>query len=71
LAYLRRDRAIGGVDKEFPQAEVGYSGIRLQRLWQRSFEKTLELEQMLGVACQPRHAVTGGKVFLETARCHR
>jgi hypothetical protein len=45
--------------------------MRPQRRRQRSFQKTLELEQTLGVGRKPRHAVTGGKMFLETARCHR
>ncbi|OHC67897.1 MAG: hypothetical protein A2045_04560 [Rhodocyclales bacterium GWA2_65_20] len=71
MADLRRDRAICGVDKKFPQAEVGYPGMRPQRLRQCSFQKTLELEQTLGVGSKPCHAVTGGKMFLETARSHR
>jgi hypothetical protein len=59
------------VDKKFPQTEVGYPGMRPQRLRQCGFQKTLELEQTLGVGRKPRHAVTGDKVFLETARCHQ
>lgn len=71
LTDLRGDRAVGGVDKKFPQTEIGYPDMRPQRLRQSRLQKYLELEQTLGVACQPRHAVAGGKMFLETARCHR
>jgi hypothetical protein len=71
LTDFRRDRAIGGVDKEFPQTEVGYPNMRRKRRRQRSFQRVLELEQTLGVACEPRHAVAGHKVILEAARCHR
>lgn len=71
LTDFRRDRAVGGVDKKFPQPEVGNPNMRPESLRQCGFQKSLELEQALGVGCKPRHAVTGGKVFLETARCHR
>jgi hypothetical protein len=71
LTDFRRDRAVLGVDKKFPQTEVGYPGMRPQRRRQRSFQQTLELEQTLGVGGKPRHAVAGGKMFLEAARCHR
>jgi len=49
LTDLRGDRAIGGVDKKFPQTEVGDPDMRPQRLRQSSFQKTLELEQAMGV----------------------
>jgi len=51
LTDFRGDRAIGGVDKKFPQTEVGYPNIRPQRLRQSRFQKTLELEQTMGVVC--------------------
>ena len=70
LTDLRGDRAVGGVDKEFPQAEVGYPGMRPQSLRKCNFQKSLELEQALGVGSKPRHAVTGVEMFLETARRH-
>ncbi|MFA4970204.1 MAG: hypothetical protein WC540_11300 [Sulfuritalea sp.] len=71
MTDFRGDRAIGGVDKKFPQTEVGNPDMRSQRRRQSSFQKTLELEQAMGVGSKPRHAVTGGEMFLETARCHR
>lgn len=71
MADFRSDRAIGGVDKKFAQTEVGYPDMRPQCRRQRRFQKMLELEQAMGVGGKPRHAVTRGEMFLETARCHR
>jgi hypothetical protein len=45
--------------------------MRPECLRQCNFQETLEMEQTFGMGSKPCHAVTGGKMFLEAARCHR
>lgn len=68
---FRGDRAVGSVDKEFPQTEVGDPDMRPERDGKRGLQESLELQQATGMVGDMGQAVAGVDVFLEATSSHR
>ena len=68
---FRGDRAVGSVDKKFPQTEVGDPDMRPERGGERGFQESLELQRAAGMTGNVGQAVAGVDVFLEATSSHR